>query len=62
MDMNRDSVILVGLELPGAIEPGLLPFSVPVIIESTSPSGNVEVNTVNLDVTVVESVWLQVQG
>ena len=62
MDMNRDSVILVGLELPGAIEPGLLPYSVPVIIESTSPSGNVEVNTVNLDVTVVESVWLQVQG
>lgn len=62
MDMNRDSVVLVGLELPGGIEHGLQPESVPVIIESTSPSGNVEVNTVNLGVMVVESVWLQVQS
>jgi hypothetical protein len=62
MDMNRDSVITIGLELPGSIPPGPMSDSVPVIVESTSPSGDVEVQTINLDVTVVPSIWLLVQS
>ncbi len=62
MDMNRDSVISIGLELPGSIQPGPIADSVPVIVESTSPTGVVEVQTINLDVTVVPSVWLLVDG
>jgi len=62
MDMNRDSVVLVGLELPGGTEAGLLSDTVPVIIESTSPSGNVDIATVNLDVTVSESVWFELSS
>ena len=34
----------------------------PVIVESTSPTGTVEVQTINLDVTVVPSVWLLVES
>jgi uncharacterized membrane protein len=60
MDMNRDSVITIGLELPGSIQPGLMSDSVPVIVESSSPNGDVEVQTINLDVTVVPSIWLLV--
>ena len=62
MDMNRDSVITIGLEIPGSIPPGPMSDSVPVIVESTSPSGDVEVQTINLDVTVVPSIWLLVQS
>ncbi len=62
MDMNRDSVISIGLELPGSIQPGPISESVPVIVESTSPTGAVEIQTINLDVTVVPSVWLLVEG
>jgi hypothetical protein len=62
MDMNRDSVITMGLELPGSIQPGLMSDSVPVIVESSSPSGDVEVQTINLNVTVVPSIWLLVES
>ena len=62
MDMNRDSVVSIGLELPGGTPEGILVDKVPVIIQSTSPSGNAEVFTVELEVTVLESVWLQVDS
>ena len=62
MDMNRDSVVSVELELPGQIESGLLSEKVPVIIESTSPSGTKEVQTVDLEVTVLPSIWIKLES
>ncbi|MBR79669.1 MAG: hypothetical protein CMA88_02655 [Euryarchaeota archaeon] len=62
MDMNRESVITVGLELPSGIPAGTQSQTVPVIIESTSPSMTNEVLTVELQVTVIPSVWIEVQS
>ena len=61
MDMNRDSVISIGLEIPSGIPAGELSQRVPVIIESTSPSLSKEVITVELNVTVLPSVWIEVE-
>ena len=58
MDMNRDSIISIGLEIPSGVPAGELTQRVPVIIESTSPSLSKEVTTVELNVTVVPSVWI----
>ncbi len=58
MEMNRDSIITVGLELPSGIPAGLQSTKVPVIIESTSPSLTTEIITVELEVTVLPSVWI----
>ena len=62
LDMNRDSIISVALEIPGNIASGTLDSVVPIIINSTSPSSNSEITTVNLSVNVLESVWIVVQS
>ena len=62
LDMNRDSIVTIGLELPSGILPGKLTEKVPVIIESTSPSNSKEVTTLELDVIVLPSVWIDVQS
>ena len=60
--MNRDSIVTIGLELPSGILPGKMTEKVPVIIESTSPSNSKEVTTLELDVIVLPSVWIDVQS
>lgn len=61
MEMNRDSMITIGLELPSGVSAGTLSEKVPVIIESTSPSLSKEVFTVELEVTVLPSVWIKME-
>jgi len=61
MDMNRDSVISIGLQLPSGTAAGTLSEKVPVIIESTSPSLSKETITVEMEVTVLPSIWIDVQ-
>ena len=61
MDMNRDSVISVGLQLPSGTPVGTQIEKVPVIIESTSPSLSKETITVEMEVIVLPSVWIEVQ-
>ena len=62
MDMNRDSVVNIALQLPSGTPPGNLSNKVPVIIQSTSPSLSTETVTLDLDVTVLPSVWLEIQS
>ena len=62
LDMNRDSIVTIGLELPSGILPGKLTEKVPVIIESTSPSNSKEVTTLEIEVIVLPSVWIDVQS
>jgi len=63
MEMNKDSIVSVALELSeGIIEPGTLPDKVAVIIDSSSPSGLTETTTVELSVTIVQSVWITLEG
>jgi uncharacterized membrane protein len=61
MDMNRDSVISIAIQLPSGTPAGILAEKVPVIIESTSPSLSKETITLEMEVTVLPSVWLDVQ-
>jgi len=62
MDMNRDSVITIGLQLPAGTPAGPLSEKVPVIIESTSPSLSKETITVEMEVFVLPSVWIEIQS
>jgi len=62
MDMNRDSVITIGLQLPSGTPVGDLSDKVPIIIESTSPSMSKETITLEMDVSVLPSVWIDVQS
>ena len=62
LDMNRDSMVTVGIDLPSGIPAGILQERVPVIIESTSPSLSKEIITLDLEVTVVPSVWVEIQS
>ena len=62
MDMNRDSMITIGLQLPSGTPVGTLSEKVPVIIESTSPSLSKETITVEMEVSVLPSVWIDVQS
>ena len=62
MDMNRDSVVNIALQLPSGTPSGNLSNKVPVIVQSTSPSLSTETVTLDLDVTVLPSVWLEIQS
>jgi len=62
MDMNRDSIITIGLQLPSGTPIGTLSEKVPVIIESTSPSLSKETITVEMEVSVLPSVWIDIQS
>ncbi len=62
LDMNRDSIISVALEIPENIASGILDTVVPIIINSSSPSLKYEIITVNLSVNVLESVWIIVES
>ena len=62
MDMNRDSVVNIALQLPSGTPSGTLSDKVPVIIQSTSPSLSTETITIDMEVIVLPSVWLEVQS
>lgn len=62
MDMNRDSLVNIALQLPSGTPSGILVEKVPVIIESTSPSLSTETITLEMDVMVLPSVWLEIQS
>tara|TARA_Y100001934_G_scaffold42633_1_gene51350 strand:+ start:234 stop:4232 length:3999 start_codon:yes stop_codon:yes gene_type:complete len=62
MDMNRDSIITIGLQLPSGTPVGTQSDKVPVIIESTSPSLSKETITVEMEVSVIPSVWIDAQS
>ncbi len=58
MDMNRHATISVGLNLPGNLPVGMLDEEVSVIIEAQTPSGEIEIYTIEMGVNVVPSIWL----
>jgi len=58
MDMNREAFISVGLDLPGGLAVGELDQTVSVIIEFTTPAGDVYFQTVELIVEVLPSIWI----
>ena len=58
MDMNREAYISVGLDLPGALPVGELSQKLSVIIEFTTPGGEVSFQTVELTVEVIPSIWI----
>jgi uncharacterized membrane protein len=58
MDMNRHATISVGLDLPGNLPVGMLDEEISVIIEAQTPSGEIEIYTIEMGVNVVPSIWM----
>ena len=62
MDMNREAFISVGLDLPGGLSVGELEQKFSIIIEFTTPSGEVYFEAVELIVEVVPSIWIVLES
>ena len=62
MDMNREAYVSVGLDLPGVLQVGELDQTVSIIIEFTTPGGEVSFQTVELIVEVIPSIWVVLES
>ena len=62
MDMNREAYISVGLDLPGILPVGELSQKLSVIIEFTTPGGEVYFQTIELIVEVIPSIWIVLES
>jgi len=58
MDMNREAIILISLNLPPNIAPGSLSEKIPIIVQATTPGGEVSTYTVQISISVLPSIWL----
>ena len=58
MEMNREAIVTVGLNLPANLPVGILDQQVSIILEATTPGGDSVVHTYLLYVEVVASVWV----
>lgn len=59
LDMNREALVTIGLELPGNLPIGLLDERVSIILEATTPGEDIVVHTFELAVEVVPSIWIE---
>ena len=62
MEMNRESIIMVSLSLPGNIDAGNLFDKIPIIVQASTPEGETITHTVEISVIVLPSVWLSLES
>jgi uncharacterized membrane protein len=62
MDMNREAVVLISLNLPPNLEQGKLLDKVPVIIQATTPDGEIVTYTVEISISVLPSIWITLES
>lgn len=62
MDMNREALILISLSLPPNLAQGLKPEAIPIIVQSTTPRGDINIYTVEMKVTVKPSIWINLDS
>ena len=60
LDMNREALVTVGLELPGNLPIGLMDEDMSIIVEATTPGSELVVHTFTLDIEVLPSVWVEI--
>ena len=60
MSMNSEAVIEVVVDLPSNLPVGLLSDTASVIIEARTPAGEVIVYTVEMEVSVLPSIWMDI--
>ena len=58
MGMNTEAVIEVVVDLPSNLPVGLLSDTASVIIEARTPAGEVIIYTVEMEVSVLPSIWM----
>ena len=58
LDMNREALVTVGLDVPGNLPVGLSEGMVPVIVEAVTPGMETVIHTFELEVEIVPSIWV----
>lgn len=58
LDMNREALVTVGLDVPGNLPVGLSDGIVPVIVEAVTPGMETVIHTFELEVEIVPSIWV----
>ena len=62
MGMNSEAVIEVVIDLPSNLAVGLLDDKATVIIEASTPAGEILLYTVEMDVLVLPSIWMDLSS
>ncbi len=57
LDMNREALVTVGLDVPGNLPVGMSTGSVPVIVEAVTPGSETVIHTFELEVEILPSIW-----
>ncbi len=57
LEMNREALVTVGLDVPGNLPVGISTGMVPVIVEAVTPGSETVTHTFELEVEILPSVW-----
>lgn len=58
LDMNREALVTVGLDVPGNLPAGMSTGLVPVIVEAVTPGSETVIHTFELEVDILPSIWV----
>ena len=62
LDMNRDALVTVGLDVPGNLPVGMMDATVPVIVEATTPGMETVIHTFQLNVEIMPSIFVDLSS
>ena len=58
LDMNREALVTVGLDVPGNLPVGMMDVTVPVIVEAVTPGMETVTHTFQLNVEITPSIFV----
>lgn len=58
LEMNREALVTVGLDVPGNLPVGMSTGVVPVIVEAVTPGAETVIHTFELEVEILPSIWV----
>ena len=59
LDMNREALVTVGLDVPGNLPVGMMDVTVPVIVEAITPGMETVTHTFQLNVEITPSIFVE---
>ena len=59
LDMNREALVTVGLDVPGNLPVGIMDVTVPVIVEAVTPGMETVTHTFELKVEITPSIFVE---
>ena len=62
LDMNREALVTVGLDVPGNLPVGMMDITVPVIVEATTPGMETVTHTFQLNVEIMPSIYVELSS